>query len=315
MNNRVIFKERSPWIKLKETKLVKSIYTYNSLYVLLILSIAYVVVFNIIPTVNQIYYSFVKFDLFGDNKFVGFEIFKEVLQSDDFQRAFLNTVVIGLCMIVFYFPIPIILALMLNEMTSFKFKRIAQTVIIIPHFISWVVVAGLFVMILSPVNGPVNELIKFLGGDSINFMTDAQWFRGVVVASSIWKYMGYGTIVYLASISSINPILYEAAIVDGAKKMRQIWHITLPGLRETILIVFLLQISNMFLIFEQILIMYSPLVYSTGDVLGTYSYRMGLVYFKFSQATVVTLVGSVISFVIFEIYNFVTKKTTGRYLM
>ncbi|NJD02479.1 MAG: sugar ABC transporter permease [Ruminiclostridium sp.] len=301
--------------KMTSLKLLKNIRSYNALYLLLILAAAYVFVFNMVPIFNQLYYSVVRFELFGNNRYVGLDIFKEVLSSGDFARAFKNTVIIGLYMIVFYFPVPLILALLLNEMLAKSFKRIFQTIIVIPYFISWVVVTGLFVMILNPDGGMVNELIKLLGGQPIGFFTDEQWFRRLLVLTAIWKSSGYGTVIYLASISSINPDLYEAALVDGAKRMQQVWHITLPSIKETILIVFLLQISNAFMIFDQVLIMYNPLVYSTGDVLGTYSYRQGLVNFNFSQSTVVNMVGSVISFSIFEISNFFSQKATGRNLL
>jgi putative aldouronate transport system permease protein len=315
MNNRTQLSKRNLWFEFKRTDFGKSIKTYKSLYVLLFFCIAYVIVFWIVPTYNQLFYSFVRFTLFGENKFAGLDIFKEVLKDSDFQRAFKNTVMIGLYNICFSFPIPIILSLMLNEMLLKNLKRIVQTIIVIPNFISWVVVAGLFVMVLSPENGPINEIIKLFGKEPVGFMTNEKWFRSVIVFTGIWKSSGYGTIIYLAAISSVDPGLYEAAIVDGAKRLRQVWHITLPCIRETILIVFLLQISGIFGIFDPVLIMYSPLVYSTGDVLGTYIYRVGLLGFNISEGTVIGLFGSAISFIIFEISNFLTLKTTGHRLM
>ena len=315
MDSSLQLKKNNNRSMMTNSKLLKNIKSYNALYLLLILGMAYVFVFSIVPIFNQLYYSVVRFRLFGSSQFAGLDIFKEVLSSGDFTRAFGNTVIIGLLMIVFFFPIPLILALLLNEMYSKSLKRIFQTIIVIPYFISWVVVTGLFVMVLNPDGGIVNELVKFFGGQPVGFFTDERWFRKLLVITAIWKSSGYGTVIYLASISSINPDLYEAAIVDGAKRMQQVWHITLPSIKETILIVFLLQISNAFVIFDQVLIMYNPLVYSTGDVLGTYSYRQGLINFNFSQSTVVNLIGSVISFSIFEISNFFSKKATGRNLL
>lgn len=315
MNTMTKLSKKNSWLLFKSSKFGKSLITYNSLYALLFLCIIYVIVFMIIPIIYQIYFSFVDYKFFGTNRFVGFDIFRRVLASGDFVRAFRNTLILGMYTLVFYFPIPLILALMLNELVFKKFKRIVQTIIVIPNFISWVVVAGLFVMVLSPVNGPVNELVKLLGGKPISFITNDKWFRSVIIIADIWKHSGYGTIIYLASISSIDPGLYEAAIVDGAQRFRQIWNITLPSLRPTILIVFLLQFSGIFGGYEQILIMYSPLVYTTGDVLGTYIYRLGLLGFKFSEASCISLFGSIISFTFFEVSNFFSQKITGRRLM
>lgn len=299
-----------------KTEFGKSLKAYNVLYLLLFGAIGYLVLFKVVPAFNQIYYCFFSFSPFAGDTFNGLGFFREVFANPDFWRAFRNNIILNSYLIVFYFPIPIIISLMINEMSNKLIKKFFQSAIVIPNFISWVVVGGLFVYLLSPERGPINNFLQSAGLGSVNFMTNSKWFRSVLITSYDWKFAGYGTLIYLAAICGIDAQLYEAAEMDGAKRFGKIWHITLPCIRDTIFIVLLLQISTTFSSFtDQVLIMYNPLVYNVSDVLGTYSYREGLVKFNFSQSTVVTTVGALLSFTVFEVCSYVSKKTTGRSIL
>jgi ABC-type polysaccharide transport system, permease component len=303
-------------LKFVSSKLVKSLKYYNFMYILLILCIAYMVVFKLIPAFNQVYYAFFQFSLFESDKFMGLHFFKQVLANLDFRRAFWNTIIFGIGMIVFFLPVTLVLSLLLNEVKNKIFNKYTQMVLIVPYFVSWVVVGGLFTLMLSPEKGPVNLFLSAIGINPIYFMADDKWFRAIFIFSNIWKNVGYSSIIYLATISTIDPQLYEAAIMDGAKKLKQIRYITLPCLSETILIVFVLQVSNTFYGLDTpMLIMYNPMVYSVADILGTLSYRRGLLRFDYSYSTVINLICALISMAVYGIGDFWSRKVSGRSLL
>ena len=235
-----------------------------------------------------------------------FEIFFNSLYC---ERVFKNTIYLSLLRLIFSFPAPILLALMINEIRASWFKRTVQTITYMPYFLSWVVVAGLLNTLLSPDNGAINTIIKLAGGQPVYFLTSKQWFRPILIISEIWKNIGYGSIVYLAAITGIDQEQYEAARVDGANKLQQIVHITLPALSEIIAIMLILQIGKMFDDnFDQIFNLYSPSVYEVSDVFETYVYRNGIQQSKFSYSAAVGLVKSVLALAMIVFSNKASKK-------
>ena len=235
-----------------------------------------------------------------------FEIFFNSLYC---ERVFKNTIYLSILRLIFSFPAPILLALMINEIRASWFKRTVQTITYMPYFLSWVVVAGLLNTLLSPDNGAINTIIKMAGGQPVYFLTSKQWFRPILIISEIWKNIGYGSIVYLAAITSIDQEQYEAARVDGANKLQQIIHITLPALSEIIAIMLILQIGKMFDDnFDQIFNLYSPSVYEVSDVFETYVYRNGIQQSKFSYSAAVGLVKSVLALAMIVFSNKASKK-------
>ncbi|GIO43325.1 protein LplB [Paenibacillus apis] len=241
---------------------------------------------------------------------VGLEHFRFLFyQSPDFARIFRNTILISLYNIVFGFPAPVILALMLNELRSKLFKRLAQSITYIPHFFSWVVLSGIIIVMLSPSEGPVNYIIKLFGGESIYFLTDTSYFRPTLVLTSIWKEIGWGTIIYLAALSGIDPTLYEAATIDGANRWKRIWHITIPSILPVVSIMFILSLGGILNAgFDQIFNLYSPAVYEVADVIDTYVYRAGIQQSQFGLTTAVGLFKNVIGITLVLGTNYVMKR-------
>lgn len=239
----------------------------------------------------------------------GIDNFRELFAGRDFPRAFRNTLIISFYKLIFGFPAPIILAILLNELRFILFKRLVQTLSYLPHFLSWVVLAGVFMEIFSPTRGVVNYMISSLGGEPIFFFGDQSWFRTLLVSTEIWKTVGWGSIIYLAALTSIDPSLYEAAIVDGANRWRQILHITLPSLVPVITIMFIFAVGAIISDdFDQIFNFYNSSVYEVGDVLSTYTYRIGIGEMEYGLATAAGLFTTVIAFALILITNYVIKR-------
>lgn len=242
---------------------------------------------------------------------VGFKWFEQFFNSQFFWRLMRNTILLNVYSLLWGFPAPIIFALLLNEVRSQKFKRISQTMSYLPHFVSTVVIVGIIFNLLDPDQGLINTAIQALGGESVNFISDPKWFRTVYIASGIWQEVGWGCIIYLAALAGIDPQLYEAATVDGASKLRQIWHITLPGIVPTIIIMLILSMGSMFSVgYEKIILMYNPNNYSTADVINTYVYRRGVVGSEYSFGTAVGLFQSAISFMLVTLVNKISRKVS-----
>lgn len=241
---------------------------------------------------------------------VGMEYFKFLFyQSPDFWRIFRNTVLISCYNIVFGFPAPIILALLLNELRSGMFKKVAQSISYIPHFFSWVVLSGIIIIMLSPSEGPVNYLLKLMHIEPIYFLADTNYFRPTLVVTNIWKEVGWGTIIYLAALAGVDPTLYEAATIDGASRLKQIWHITLPSILPVVTIMFILSLGGILNAgFDQIFNLYSPSVYEVGDVIDTYVYRAGIQNFQFGLTTAVGLFKNIIGIILVLSTNYIVKK-------
>ena len=242
----------------------------------------------------------------------GLRYFRQFFLSPYFGRLLRNTVLISVYSLLWGFPVPIIFALLLNEFKDGKFKRLIQTVSYLPHFISLVVICGILIDIFSPQGGVVNALLYSLTGKRINFFGEPEWFRTMYVGSGVWQEFGWNSIIYLAAITGINPDLYEAARIDGAGRLRQIWHVTLPGIKPTILTLLILNLGNIMSVgYEKIILLYSPTTYETDDVISTYVYRTGLLSQQYSYAGAVGLFNSVINIAILVLCNFVGKKLFG----
>jgi len=241
---------------------------------------------------------------------VGFEHFKSFFNSYYVFRIIRNTLLINIYDVIFGFPAPIILAILLNEVKNSTFRRSVQTITYLPHFISTVVLCGLIIDFTSR-EGLINNIITMLGGEPIMFLSKPEWFRTIFIGSGIWQNVGWGSIIYLAALSNIDPELYEAARIDGANKFKQIMHITIPGILPTIVIMFILRMGRMMSVGQdKVLLLYNPATYETADVISTFVYRKGLIDFNFSYASAVGLFNSVINFVLLILFNYLSRKLT-----
>ncbi|MBR5382725.1 MAG: sugar ABC transporter permease [Clostridia bacterium] len=252
---------------------------------------------------------------FAGSKFVGLQNFEKFVTGLNFGTVIVNTLLLNFYTLIFFFPMPIIFALLLNEIKSTKYKKFVQTVSYMPHFLSAVVVVSILNVVLSPSVGFVNGFLKTLGMDSVYFMGDAKYFRGVYVMSSIWQETGWSAIIYISALSGIDQSLYEAARIDGAGKLRQIWHVSLPGIRETIILLLIMRIGNMVnLTFEKPYLMQNALNTSVSEVLSTYTYKIGMVRGNYSQATAIGLFSSLVSLIFVLSANYLSSKVTDTSL-
>ena len=245
------------------------------------------------------------------SKFVGLDNFKYMFQMSDITKVLRNTVVIALGKIIGNIIFPLVFALLLNELAVKKLKRPIQTIVYLPYFLSWVILAKIVLNIFG-YTGPVNQIIGLFGGDAVNFFGEAKLFQPLVIGTDIWKGFGYNTVVYLAAILGVDGSLYEAAAVDGCGRFKRIWHVTLPGIKTTVALLAILSLGNVLNAgFDQIYNLYNPLVYSTGDIIDTWVYRAGLQNLQYSLATAVGLFKSVISLVLITVGYWLADKFTG----
>lgn len=284
-------------------------------YALLIPGLLFLFLFKYTPMYGVVI-AFQDFNIFegiSGSKWVGLEQFSKLMQSEEFARVFVNTLLISFYKIILLFPIPIFIALLLNEVRFSAFKRTIQTIIYLPHFLSWVIISGLFITILSPSGGLVNTFLHWLGFEPITFFMDNRFFRSIVVFTAGWKEAGWNAIIFIAAIAGIEQEQYEAAAIDGAGRIRQMLHISLPGIMPTIVLMLILRLGSVLEAgTEQILTMYNPVVYETGDVIGTFVYRVGLGKMDYSFSTAVGLFNSVVGFLLVVSGNFVSKKLVQR---
>ncbi|WP_108993455.1 ABC transporter permease [Paenibacillus agaridevorans] len=281
------------------------------LHLMLVPGILVLLVFCYYPMAG-IVIAFQKFipikGLFGSD-WIGFGNFRYVLKMPDIWQVLYNTVFIASMKIVLGMIVPIIIAILLNELKVMFIKRGVQTLIYLPHFMSWVILGGILVDVLSPSEGIVNQLMQAFGLDTVFFLGSNNWFPSVLIVSDVWKEFGFSTIVFLAAITGINPALYEAAIVDGANHMRQMWHVTLPGMVPIIVLMATLSLGNVLNAgFDQVFNLYSPSVYQSGDILDTLIYRIGLLDAQFGVATAIGLFKSVVSFVLIALSYFLAYR-------
>ncbi|CAN7601470.1 ABC transporter permease [Paenibacillus sp. LjRoot56] len=301
--------------KIKGSGRWKLIVTNYDLYLLLIPGILFLLIFKYAPMYGIIiaFQDFNIFDGFMGSKFVGLDQFEKLIHSEEFYQVFVNTLLISVYKIVLLFPIPIIIALFLNEVRKAFFKKTIQTIIFLPHFLSWVIISGLFINILSPSGGLVNNVIEWFGGTPISFFLDNQFFRSVIVFTAGWKESGWNAIIFIAAIAGIEQEQYEAASIDGAGRIRQMLHITLPGIVPTIVLILILRMGYLLEAgTEQILTMYNSVVYQSGDVIGTFVYRQGLGQQDYSFSTAVGLFNSLVGFILIVAGNELSKKLIKR---
>jgi putative aldouronate transport system permease protein len=268
------------------------------LHLMLLPAVVVVIIYEYGPMVGIVmaFQDYVPaFGFFG-SEWVGWENFDFVLSLPDTRQVVWNTVFIAGMKIVAGLVAPLVTALLLNEIGKAAFRRSVQTVIYLPHFLSWVILGGILLDLLSPSDGIVNQFLGIFGIDPIYFLGDNDWFPYTLVVSDTWKEFGFNTVVYLAAITAIDPSLYEVASVDGAGRLRQTWHITLPGMAPIIVLLATLSLGNVLNAgFEQVFVLYSPQVYDSGDIVDTFVYRMGLIDFQYSAAAAVGLFKSVVS--------------------
>ena len=281
------------------------------LYLMLLPGLVYFAVYKYLPMWG-IVIAFQEYSVFSGirgSEWVGLSHFREMFANDDFYKILTNTLLISVYKLFWGFPVPIVLAIMMNEVRHMLYKRSIQTLLYLPHFLSWIIIGGILIPVLSPTTGIVNSLLKALGFEPIYFLTSPEWFRTILVVSDIWKEAGWGAIIYLAALAGIDPQLYEAAVVDGANKWKQLIHITLPSLTGVIVILFLLRLGHVLDVgFEQIFVLYNPLVYDVSDVIETYVYRNGIQQAKYSFTTAVGLFKAVVGLILVVLANRGAKK-------
>ncbi len=284
-------------------------------YVMLLIPAFFVILFSYVP----LYGLIIAFEDYNPGKgflgsdWVGLKWFRMAMQMPDFPKIVRNTVVIALGKMIFTQLFAVLFALLINEVRNPLFKRTVQTVTYFPHFLSWVIIGGVFIDMLST-KGMINQAIKALGGRPIFFLGSNQWFQPMMVMLEVWKEFGYGAIIYLAAITSINPELYEAAKIDGASRVGQVWYVTIPGISVTIVMMATLALGGIMNAgFDQIFIMYNASVYETADILDTFIYRQGLVDSQYSLSTALGLFKSLIGATLLIVTNlFATKKFNYR---
>ncbi|MDF2927550.1 MAG: protein lplB [Paenibacillaceae bacterium] len=289
---RTLFR-KTAWKRLKRDK---------ALYAMLIPVVSFYLLFKYAPMGGEIiaFKNFRLMDGIWGSEWAGLKHFRLLFDSVDFWRVLRNTLLLNVYSLFFGFPVPIVLALLLNEVDKEWYKRIIQNLLYVPHFISWVVLGGIIVAMLSPSTGVINMVLKnIFHVEPVYFMADSSWWPVVYTLSSIWREAGWGTILYLAAMASIDPQLYEAAKIDGANKLRQIWHVTLPGIRGTIAILLILRMGQMMDVgLEQTLVLQNNSVLDVADVISTYVYRVGLQNMSYSYTTALGLFQSVIGLIL-----------------
>ncbi|WP_299039306.1 sugar ABC transporter permease [uncultured Pseudokineococcus sp.] len=312
----VALQEQTPVLRPSTTTWRQALRRDWRLYSLVVLPLAFFLVFRYLPMLGNVI-AFRRFrpggSIFGD-EWVGLRYVELFINDPLFWNVFRNTLVLGTLTLLIAFPMPIVLALLLNELRSRKFKRFVQTVSYLPHFMSIVIVAGM-VLQLTSTQGTINQLVQLVGGDSIPFMQQAEWFRTVYITSEVWQTVGWGTILYLAALTQVDENLYEAARIDGANRWKQTWHVTLPGIRPTMITLLILNIGTFMAVgFEKILLLYNPLLYPTADVISTYLYRVGILSSNFSYAAAIGLFEAIIGLTLILSANAISRRAAGTSL-
>ncbi|MFE5324019.1 ABC transporter permease [Paenibacillus sp. NPDC056579] len=281
------------------------------LYLLFLPVLAFFIIFEYVPMygVQIAFKDFIATKGIWGSPWVGFKHFERFFSSFYFWRIMKNTLGIGLYQLIVGFPVPILLALMINEVRSSLYRRFIQTVTYAPHFLSTVVAVGMVMMFLSPETGLVNIVIRMFGGESIPFMTEPGWFKTIYVLSGVWQQMGWSSIIYLAALAGIDPQLHEAARMDGASRLQRIWHINLPGIMPTVVILLILNVGSILGVgFEKVFLMQNSLNMSASDVISTNVYRSGILGAEFSYSAAVGLFNSVVNFILLLTVNRIARK-------
>lgn len=262
--------------------------------------LAWLILFNIVPMFGVVmaFQDFIPSQGLLRSPWVGMENFHYLFSMNDFQRVIVNTLVISIAKLILNVVVPLTFALLLNEVTQIHFKRVVQTIVYLPHFLSWVILASIMLNVFG-FKGIVNTITGLWGAEPVIWFSEESYFRQLVVGTDVWKEFGFNAVIYLAALTGINPNLYEAAAIDGCGKFKSVWHITLPSISSTIVLLTVLGLGNILNAgFDQVFNLYNPMVYSTGDIIDTFVYRMGLLNVQFSLATTVGLFKSAISFLL-----------------
>lgn len=310
MQHASILEKKSEASLSKWTILQKSFRKNWELYLLISPVIAYFIVFHYIPMygVQIAFKDFIATLGIWDSPWVGMKHFERFFNSYYFWRLIKNTLIIGIYTLAVAFPIPIIIALMLNEVRNSKFKKFVQTIIYAPHFLSTVVVVGMLILFLKP-DGLINQIIILVGGKPIAFMSEPSWFKTLYVFSDVWQTMGWSSIIYLSALTAVDYSLHESAMIDGASRFQRIWHINIPTIMPTIIILFILNAGSVMSVgFEKVFLMQNTLNMSTSDVISTFVYRSGIEQAEYSFSAAVGLFNSIINFIMLVMVNFFAKK-------
>lgn len=294
-------------------KMARTIYKQRQLFYILVIPLAFYILFEYVPML-KLPWAFTNYGEVPASqvKFIGLDNFTRLMGSASFTNAFKNTIIISLMKMAVGFPIPIIVALMLNEITAPKTKKTIQTIIYFPHFLSWVVIGSIWFLILSPQDSINAQIASMMQVEPTYWFASKEHIRQLLVMTDVWAGAGYSAIVYLAAITSIDPTLYEAAKMDGAGKFSQIWNITIASIRPTIVIMLIFQLGKILNIFDQVLVMASPVVYETADVIQTFAYRTGISEMKIGYGMAVSIFKALISFGLVLITNHFAKKISDE---
>ncbi len=304
-------KAPKPPVSLRLKRLALQYWKYRYLMLLLIPSVAVLIIFKYVPMYG-VTIAFKDFKLrqgILGSPWVGFDVFEKVFSMPVFWTAFKNTAILGVMNLLIGFPLPIILALLLNEIQNERYKKVLQTISYLPHFVSWITLSGLFIQLLSPSTGPVAALFRLVGAEPYYFMGEVSTFRWVLVATNAWKGVGWGSIVYLAALSGVDQEMYEAALIDGANRFQRIWYITIPSILPTVTIMLILRAGSILADnFDQIYNMSNSAMYEVANVQGVYSYELGLKNMRFAESTAVSLFLNAFSFGLVMLTNFVSNR-------
>jgi putative aldouronate transport system permease protein len=297
----------------KLTGTVKSLVKYRDYYIILIPAIIFFLIFSYYPMYGAIiaFKNFRAVDGIWGSAWVGLANFRRLINTPSFLRVMRNTIGISLLRLACGFPAPIILAILFNEVRNKKFLKAVSTLSYLPHFMSWVVLGGIFIQLLSPSTGAINQVIRLFGGEPVYFLTSERWFIFILIITQIWQGVGWGTIIYMATLSGIDTEMFEAAEMDGVRRYQKIWYIILPYLKPTVGLMLIFASTGILNAgFDQIFNMYNTSVYNVADVLDTYIYRQGIESMEFSVSTAIGLFKNVVSFTMLTLVNFLVKKLT-----
>ncbi|MCC3371907.1 sugar ABC transporter permease [Cohnella sp. REN36] len=290
---------------------LRRVWKFKWLYAMLLPALAWVILFDYLPLYG-ISIAFMDYNViqgFSGSHWAGLTYFRTLFESEMFVNAFKNTLIISLYKLVSGFLCPILLALALNEIRVVWFKKTLQTAVYLPRFVSWVVYGGIIALLLSPETGIVNKVIEFFGGKPAYLLVEPAYFRTILVVTDAMKEMGWAAIIYMAAIAGLNPEVYEAAIVDGASRLRRIRHVTLPGITSTIIVIFILRVGYLMSAgLDQVINLYNPMVFEVGDILDTYIYRVGIEQFSLSLAAAADVIKGVIGFAMVLLANHLAKR-------
>ncbi|MGP0583402.1 ABC transporter permease [Paenibacillus timonensis] len=300
-----------PGRRTKTGLLRKRLWRNKWLYLMLLPGVLYFIIFKYFPMYGLIisFQDYKPYDGIQGSEWVGLEHFRRLFTEPDFMVILKNTVILFALNLFIYFPVPIILALMLNELRGHFFKRLFQTFVYLPHFMSWVIIVSITYVMVTMDGGIINELLVYFGLEKINFLLNPEWFRPMYILQVIWREAGWGTIIYLAGMAAIDPGLYEAARMDGAGRMRQVWHITLPSIRGVIITLFILKIGHVLdLGFEHVYLLLNSMNRQVAEIIDTYVYTAGLRQGQYSYSTAIGFFKSVIGLILVMLVNKLSKK-------